>query len=176
MLPSHMKVLLMIFFIVSQLFAFSNINIRKQILFFSKFDKFLTWTKEQQEKKRFVIGLLGYVSFADRLEEYYAERKISARPVSVRKITSLDEIQKCHIVFISESQYTLEDVLDAAKGKGVLLISHKDGWGEKGVHLNYYTQGGNLKFELNPYTSKRDGIHFKTVLLRAMKTVGKIVQ
>jgi len=168
-----MRYLLLFFILIVNLSAISDEKISsKQILFFGKFHNFIKWSAEKRNSSKFVIGVLGYNPFGEKLSDYYKERLISNRSVDVIEIQTLDEIKKCHILFISQSVYALDEVLEASRGKGVLLISFQNGWAEKGVHLNYYIQNDRLKFELNPYASKRDNVIFRTSLIRAMRVVG----
>lgn len=168
-----MKSLVFIFIIFVTANAISEDMIHnKQIRFFGKFDNFARWTSEHNNREKFVIGVLGFNPFGDKLKEYYASRTVSKRKVDIKEIESLDEIVNCHILYISQSAFTLEEVLKASSGKGVLLISFEDGFAQKGVHLNYYLDNGKLRMELNPYASKRDGLNFKSNLIRAMRVVG----
>jgi len=168
-----MKSLLLAFFLIANLSAITNEYIfDKQVLFFGKFNMFIKWTNEQNSKEKFVIGVLGFNPFGEKLSNFYSSRLISKRSVEIIEVQILEDISKCHILYISESAYTLDEVIDASRGKGVLLISFKDGWAQKGVHLNYYIKNDKLKFEINPYASKRDNVIFRSSLLGAMRIVG----
>ena len=157
--------------------AFGSINdaaLIKQAKFFSRFERFVDWSAEQNKRSPFIIGIIGRNPFGKQLEKIYANITFTNRPITIKYLTSLEEIINCHILYIAPIEnFTIEEILNSSKGKGVFLISFHEGWAEKGVHLNYYIENGkHLKFELNPYTSKRDNIYIDLKLLRLAKIVG----
>jgi len=171
-----MKSILLIIFLTTTLL--SNINdgvLLKQAVFFGRFERFINWPQEQNKRSPFVIGIIGDCPFKDKLISIYSNKTFANRPIEIKHINTLEEIQNCHILYIAPLEnFTLEEILSTAKEKGVFLMSYHEGWGERGVHLNYYLSRSNrLKFELNPYTSKRDKIKIDLKLLRLSKVVGR---
>jgi len=167
-----MKVLLLLFFIVYNLSVASGEKfLSKKIVFFSKFTSFIKWTDAKNSNEKFVIGVLGFNPFGDKLSSFYKNKTVLKRPVEIIEVQTLEEIEKCHILFISQSAYTLDKILSVSHGKGTLLISHHDGWAEKGVHINYYIKNDRLKFELNQHAAAKDNVAFKGPLLRYIRIV-----
>jgi len=167
-------ILIVIFLSITALGDINSIALIKQAKFFGRFERFVKWPKSQNNRKLFIIGIIGNSPFKKKLKSIYANKTFTNKPIEIRHLKHLDEIKNCHILYIAPlKNFTLDEVLDSAKEKGVFLISYHKGWGEKGVHLNYYIdQAKNLKFELNPYTSKRDKIIINLKLLRLSKIVG----
>jgi hypothetical protein len=68
----------------------------------------------------------------------------------IKKFNSSDEITDCHVVFIDKSKSGEFDAINnKVKGKGTLVITDKNGLGEKGSGINFKTIDNKLKFELN---------------------------
>jgi len=167
-------VLIVIFFSITAQANINSIALIKQAKFFGRFERFVEWPKHQNKKESFIIGIIGDCPFKNKLKSIYANKTFANKPIEIRHLKHLDEIQNCHMLYIAPlKNFTLDEILDRTKEKGIFLISYHKGWGEKGVHLNYYLeQGKHLKFELNPYTSKRDKIKINLKLLRLSKIVG----
>jgi len=167
-------VLIVIFLSITALGNINNIALIKQAKFFGRFERFVKWPNNKNQKESFVIGIIGNSPFEEKLKSIYANKTFANKPIEIRHLTNLDEIKNCHMLYIAPlKNFTLDEILNTTKEKGIFLISYHKGWGEKGVHLNYYLeQGRNLKFELNPYTSKRDKIRIDLKLLRLSRIVG----
>jgi len=166
------KIIFLLFIIIS--FSFSKMSeqvLKKQVVYFEKLAYFIKWPKEKSNINPLIIGIIGDNPYKDYLNIAYANRDDDKRKVIIKKITTLDEISKCHMLYIGElKSFTLKEIIDASYG--VFLISHTAGFGEKGVHLNYYIQGDKLKFEINPYSSIRNSIRVNAKLIKLAKIVG----
>jgi len=166
------KIILLFFIIISFLSAqMSEQVLKKQVVYFEKLAYFIKWPKEKSNIDPLIIGIIGENPYEDYLDIAYANRDDNKRKVIIKEIVTLDEISECHMLYIGELNYfTLEEIIDASYG--VFLISHSDGLGEKGVHLNYYIQGDKLKFEINPYSSMKNSIRINAKLIKLAKIVG----
>jgi len=168
-----MQKIIFLFFIILS-FAPAQMSeqvLKKQVVYFEKLAYYVKWPTEKSNIDPLIIGIIGDNPYGDYLDIAYANRDDSRRKVVIKEIVSLDEISECHMLYIGELNYfTLEEIIDASYG--VFLISHMQGFGERGVHLNYYIQNDRLKFEINPYSSIKSSIRINAKLIKLSKVVG----
>jgi hypothetical protein len=68
----------------------------------------------------------------------------------IKKFANASEVTDCHVIFIDKSKSgEFEAINNKVKGKGTLLVTDKNGLGEKGSSINFKTVDNKLKFELN---------------------------
>ncbi len=144
--------------------------------FLEKFARFTEWTDsgEQAESDQpFAISVIGESPFHGSLEELYTTEKIKNRPVSIRYIAIPDDIGTSNILFVAGSEKNnLEAILEATRGKPILVVGDTKGFGERGCHINFYiTPKGTVHFEINLAKVKESGLHMQLVLLEIAKII-----
>ena len=118
-------------------------------VFIYNFTKYIQWPSSDQNGD-FVIGVLGNSPMVASLEKLAAERKIGTRSMVVKKFASVDQITKCHMLFIPEkSSNDLEAAIAKISGQSTLIMTERNGLGMKGSGINFITVDGKQKFELN---------------------------
>ncbi|UCH93035.1 MAG: YfiR family protein [Candidatus Aminicenantes bacterium] len=136
------------------LFSIKDEYYRKAALF-RVFSQYIQWPENSGMKdhsKPFVIGVIGKNPFGSILETAYSqeENKIKDKKVEIRYISKMEEIENCHILFISKSvKKELEDILAITRGKPILTIGETEGFAEKGVLFNLYVSRDEIRFEIN---------------------------
>jgi len=166
------KIIFLLFLIISYSMAqISEQVLKKQVVYFEKLAYFINWPEEKSDIDPLVIGIIGKNPYKNYLNMAYANRADNRRKVVIREITNLSEISACHILYIAPlTNFVLDEVIEASDG--VFLISHSEGWAKKGVHLNYYIKNAKLKFEINPYSAKKNSIRINAKLLKLAEIVG----
>jgi YfiR/HmsC-like len=133
------------------------------------FGRYVTWPNAAFEKpdSPFVIGLLGDNPFGDALDQIAAKKTIAGRPISVRQFTSPRECVDCHILFVSAavSPEMEAQIFQVVAGKSVLLVGESAGFAERGGIVNFYENGTNVRFELNPDKASEAQLSFDAKLL-----------
>ena len=66
---------------------------------------------------------------------------------------------------------SISSVLESTHKLGILTISAQDGYGQLGVHINFYKLGQNMAFELNKYALDRGGFQVSTQLYRYARII-----
>ncbi len=118
-------------------------------VFIYNFTKYIQWPSSDQNGD-FVIGVLGNSPMVASLEKLAAERKIGTRSMVVKKFASVDQISKCHMLFIPDrSSNDLEAAISKISGQSTLIMTERNGLGTKGSGINFITVDGKQKFELN---------------------------
>jgi hypothetical protein len=113
------------------------------------FTKYVQWP-DHTATGEFVIGVIGNSDVYATLNTWYGGKPRGAKTYVIKKFNSSDEITDCHVVFIDKSKSSEFDAVNnKVKGKGTLVITDKNGLGEKGSGINFKTIDNKLKFELN---------------------------
>lgn len=166
--------------ILSAVLMFVNLSFTAQpeeyvikAVLLGKISSFIEWQNEQDKAENFfVVGIIGNHKFGKVLEETYANRKILGKKLAVKIIEDNFEINNCDVIFIPKlNKDKLNDILEFVKKKPVLTISDTKGYAEKGVHINFYTEESNIRFEINEKSVKESGLKMNHLLLSLAKIV-----
>ena len=137
--------------------------------FLSRFPSFVEWP--QSGDRPFTIGVVGRSPFDGYLEKI-ATRRIKGRPVLVRYISDLAQVDGCEIVFIAASEKSrLASILARTEGKPILTVGDTDGFGAAGVLINFYTSGDTVKFEINEGAVDRSGLRVSSKLFKLARVI-----
>jgi hypothetical protein len=113
------------------------------------FTKYVQWP-DHTEGGEFVIGVIGNTEVYNTLQGWYGGKPKGTKTFVIKKFSNASEVTDCHVVFIDKSKSgEFETVNNKVKGKGTLVITDKNGLGEKGSGINFKTIDNKLKFELN---------------------------
>ena len=113
------------------------------------FTKYVQWP-DHTAGGEFVIGVIGNNDVYNTLNTWYGGKPRGSKTYVIKKFNSSDEVTDCHVVFIDKTKSgVFDDVNNKLKGKGSLIITDKNGLGEKGSGINFKTVDNKLKFELN---------------------------
>jgi hypothetical protein len=113
------------------------------------FTKYVQWP-DHAGSGEFVIGVVGNSDVYNTLNGWYGGKPRGTKTYVIKKFNSSADVDECHVVFIDKSKSNeFENINNKVKGKGTLIITDKNGLGEKGSSINFKTIDNKLKFELN---------------------------
>jgi hypothetical protein len=143
----------------------SEYQVKAAFLF--NFSKFLEWPPEAmgQPNEPFVVGVIGNDPFGNYLDEIISGEKIMDHPMIVKRYNSIDEIDKCHILFINMPGKT-RDVLNTLKGKSILTVSDEEDFNGKGGIIKFYTDNDMIRLQINIDAAKAANLNVSSKLLR----------
>ncbi len=113
--------------------------------------KFLEFIEFPSSHESFVVGFVG----SSRVENFFAEivrqkRLTSGQVIETRRITSLDEVARCQVVFVAQSENSrLPQILTKTKGKSILTIGIDSDFLLRGGMMNFYIDNAKVRFEYN---------------------------
>lgn len=143
--------------------------------FLERFTRFIAWPDSStvgDKSVPFVIGVVGDDAMQGALENLAGRASIKGKTVQVRRVDDLSGISACQIVFIAGSQRgRLSEVLGAVRGKPILTVGDSEGYGRRGVMINFFRDGEFIRFELNKSSAENAGMQLANDLLGLAKVV-----
>ena len=121
-----------------------------------------------------VIGVNGGdEEFLDVLKAVVAGKMIGGHPLLVKRVSSVEEMALCHLVFFraSEKKHTKAD-MDGLTRPGLLLVGEDDSFLRQGGMINLVRDHGTIRFEVNADALDRSEIHFSSKILALAKARG----
>jgi len=113
------------------------------------FTRYVQWPAEGAGNE-FVIGVIGNNEMYNTLQTWYGGKPRGGQTFVVKKFSSAAEVTDCQVLYIDKSKSgEFDNATAKLKGKSTLVITDKNGLGEKGSSINFKTVENKLKFELN---------------------------
>ena len=141
-----------------------------------KFLLFVEWRRPIEfPEDRFVIGLVGENPFRGSLDTVFKQQKVQKRQVEIRVVQDKEEFDNCHVLFIPFTErHRLKRTVALAKERGILLLGDTPGFGEKGIHINFFeNEDQKLRFEINVEQAREAGLYISSKLLKLARIVEK---
>lgn len=145
-----------------------NENIIKAA-YIERITRFVEWPAKNNIVSRdtIVIGVFGEKEFYTTLREVFKDKLIKDRRVSIIAIKSPGQINTCNICYISENaKPQINKFIAIANSSGVLLFSGTTDFSKAGVHINFYLDDENLKFEINEKSIDSAGFKVSYLLMQ----------
>lgn len=152
--------------------AFHEYEVKAE--FIERFTRFIEWPDDQwrSSSQPFVIGMAGNIPFQDELAERVPTWRIKDRPVVLRQLRTIEEVESCHIVFIAaDHAERLDEILALTQNRSILTIADTEGFADRGVLINFVLVKKKVQFEINPDAVDRSGLVFRAKLLMVAKLV-----
>lgn len=95
-------------------------------------------------------------------------QQIDSRTIHVRHLTSLETIDRCHILFINRDadRPALSAALSAVGKRPVLTIGETPDFIRSGGLINIFNKDGRFHFEIKPAAALRRGLKLSSRLLK----------
>jgi hypothetical protein len=139
-----------------------------------KFTAYVDWPASAFEPgdSKFRIGYVGKDVFEGALERTVKERKAKERAVEIVRFASAEDAKPCAVLFVSQAESAnLEKIAGALKGTSTLIITETEGAARRGGIINFYLQGKEVRFEVNPEAALRERLRIGAQLLRLARIV-----
>lgn len=143
--------------------------------FLLNFTKFVEWPAESHPEPAspFVVGVIGKDPFGEILDRTLAGQKVAGRPFAVRRFDGPEGTSACHILFVVPCEpERLEAILAGLRSKPVLTVSNMPEFASIGGTIGFTTEGGRMRFELNPAELERSRLKASSKLLKLARIVG----
>jgi hypothetical protein len=142
--------------------------------YIERITRFIEWPEMQTIKDTtvFTIGIFGDNAFFTVLKSSLRDKKIKGKEVEIVNLVKPINTEACDICYISGINETeLKLLIAEANRNGVLLMTEKKGFGEKGVHLNFYLEDNKLKFEINRNSIESGKFKVSSLLMNSSRVL-----
>jgi hypothetical protein len=135
--------------------------------FLFNFAKFVDWPQRKftEPDSPLIIGVVGSDPFGGLLEEAVQDKRVNSRTVTICRVETLEELRKCHIVFVSRSEAErLGPILSEVRGDNVLTVGETDKFISHGGIINFVMVGDTVRFEINDSAARHAGLKISSKL------------
>lgn len=142
--------------------------------FLYNFARYVEWPQHafESDAAPFRICVLGADDFASVVAEIVAGKQVDARPVEVSKLSGLDGVTRCQVLFVgSWMELDRAEFFSELVGASVFTVSDVDGFAHDGGVANFFRAQSKVRFEINPRAAQRAGLKISSRLLRLARVV-----
>jgi hypothetical protein len=119
-----------------------------------------------------VLGVAGSERIYAELARVALGRPVQGRPVSVRRVTQPDQVNLCHVLFVSRELWKDPGPwLAAARDRPVALVTDAQRGTETGAILTFVEVQNRVRFEASLPAAERAGLKLSARLLAVAEKV-----
>ena len=144
-------------------------------LFLFNFTSFVDWPADAfpDETSPVVIGILGEDVFGPYLAEAVGNERVKGRPLVLRTYRRVEEIDTCHVLFISPSENDrLGAILAALKSRSILTVGESEGFASRGGMIRFVIEEHKIRLRINLAAAQSAKLTLSSKLLRLAEIVG----
>ena len=141
--------------------------------FLYNFAKFVSWPEGafRDDQIHITLCILGEDPFGDALAAVEG-KTVTGRKVVIKHCETLDDLDKCHILFISRpEEQNLSKILAKVEDWNTLTVSDIEGFAQRGGIISLITVEKKIRFEINVDAAERSRLKISSKLLRLAKIV-----
>lgn len=143
---------------------YSEEEVKAAFLF--HFATYAEWPPDEPHDE-ITFAILGASVIAEELERFAAGRRVHDRPVRIRRIRSLEELDQAEILFVGANEHrTLKELADAVDTPTLVVTDSPDGLPE-GAMINFQLVERRVRFEIALTAVQRAGLTLSSRLLSA---------
>ena len=150
-------------------------NLKSVFLF--QFANFVTWPAGafRDESTPITIGILGDDPFGAAIDEVVSGESVGTRRLEVRRYQSIDQVERCHILFVSASEADhLPAILASLRGRNVLTVGDTKDFVAQGGVVGFTVGRNRLKLRVNLAAADSAQLTISSKLLRQADVVRKV--
>ncbi len=161
------KILILIVLFISLTLEAYESEERLEAVIIGKVAKYISW--KEHHRDFFVITVLNNQSL-EIFKSIYKDKKIKSRPVKIKNIDNINDINSTDILYIPQiNSIELDKILKKVKNKNILTISNIRGFAQKGGGLQLYFVKRKLKLKLNIDVMREEEFDVELPLLRIVE-------
>lgn len=142
--------------------------------FLYKFAHYITWPDRAfaDAEQPIVIGILGEDPFGPFLDRAVAERRAQDRSLRIRRFATLQDLQACHILFVSSSAApALDEIAESLQDSTILTVADIAGFANRGGAVEFALVGDNMQLKVNIDVVSRSQLSISSRLLKLVEIV-----
>ena len=142
---------------------------KAEALFIYNFTRYVEWPA-QANNSSFVIYVYGSAQVFSELKEYTADKMVGTQPITLKKISSIDEIDNCNLIFVAFSKTKdIKAIKSKLNNNKTLIITERAGALEEGSIINFVFNEDKLGYEINPTNASNAGLKLNSVIINYAK-------
>lgn len=114
-----------------------------------------------------VIGVMGNDRISDHLNALVQREKVKGRSLVIKQYRSVDEVDECHVLFISDSEPgSLRRIFKKLGERSILTVGDATEFARSGGMIRLLVSQDKIRLEVNPSAAKSAGLTISSKLLR----------
>lgn len=141
--------------------------------FLYKFASYVQWPDaDAKADAPITIGVIGATDFARELAEITANRTVSSRPISVRRLMTGSSLDGLDVLFIArEERDRVSQLVSAVRDKPILTVTESEGGLSSGSIINFTLDQDRVRFEVSLYAAEKSQLRLNARLLAVAQDV-----
>lgn len=167
----HLIHIMLCCFFVGAVHAQTAPSYQVKAAFLYNFSQFAEWPPAAFNSRDapFVIGILGHDPFGAYLDEIVEGEKAGNRRIIVKRFSSVDEADECHILFVNTSGGAAS--IRSLRNKPILTVSDDADFAKEGGMVRFVTHSNKIKLQVNVAVARTANINISAKLLRVAEIV-----
>ena len=152
--------------VVAQGLVQSEARLKSAFIF--NFAKFVEWPANafSEPNSPLVVGIIGKDTLGPALDQVIQGKSVNGRPIVVHRFAVGQEVQSCHILFVSaKNEANLAQILQRARGANILTVGETEGFLKAGGIIRFVTVENRLQFEISAANAAQSGLKISSKLL-----------
>lgn len=146
---------------------------RYQAMFVYNFTRMTAWPQDYQTGE-FVIGVLGNSPIHKEFSDIAQSRQVGSQKIVVKQFNSIEDISKCHIVYVAGSQTrnmsAINQKLTSENIAGLIVTDSRNALDE-GAAVNFIMEGDRQRYELSQTNASALGLSLGSEMTRLAANV-----
>lgn len=119
-----------------------------------------------------VIGVLGDDPFGAYLDETVRNERVNRRDLVVRRYQRVEDIETCHILYVSASENErLDQILPLLRGRSILTVGEASRFAQAGGMIQFFTERDKIRLRINADAASAADVKISSRLLRLAEIV-----
>ena len=139
---------------------------RLKAAFVYQFTQFVEWPAATWQDARTVqICIAEPNQFGSELEQLVHGESLNGRPLSVKEIFGADELDGCHVLYVSAASGDASVLLKVTTGRPILTVGEADLFLEGGGIIAMKNVDGRVRFVVSVVNAQKGGLQISSQLL-----------
>lgn len=141
--------------------------------FIYQFTNYVEWpeTAFESETSPLYICVVGNETMYDHLSKLTQGKKFNERPIELRQFETVDEVESCHLLFVSAEALEESEALPAAHELITLTIGDSKTFTRKGGVIRLFESQSKVRIEINIDAARRGEFKISSKLLALAEIV-----
>ncbi len=130
--------------------------------------RFISWPASAlgPEGSPFLIGTFSRDPINEELDAAVRGENVNGHPLRTIRLHSIEDVRKCHVVFVSGTRADVGAVLAEAENRPILTVSDVEGFLARGGHVRFVPEPNRTGLQVSAVNLRASGLEARAQLLR----------